>query len=894
MFRFSDKFRQIMIRPSILMKRIFFILSMVFPLALPLYAMHIRGGELSYRYLRPGSTANTSLYSLTLKLYIDCTQNSAGQLDTQVFFSVFKKSNNSPYGGELTVPMTKDEFIRYDPNSNPCITNPPTDVCYRLRYFETTVELPNDPQGYVISFQRCCRIGGIVNVQPPSNGIGATYMCTIPGTSSLPDAPMNSSPQLQSNDAIAICAGSAFTFDFSATDLENDSLRYTLCEAYIGGSQGSPSPRQSAPPPYSSVNYSSGFSGGEPLGSSVKLDPATGFLSGIAPPIVGQYVITACVYEYRRGVLINVHRKDIHLKVSDCNPLKAQLNPEYSFCDDYSVSFWNGQVNPTGTVYTWDFGDGTPVGTSTDPVGFIEHKYADTGTYHLKLTATLAGQCVDNTTSLARVYPGFFPDFNVIGSCKLNPFTFQDRTRTVFGFVDKWSWDFGDETATADSSQLQNPSWKYSTTGFKEVRLIVGTNKGCLDTLYNKDVEVRDKPLINVPFKDTLICSIDTLQLQASGLGNFSWSPNISSLILNPNNANPLVFPKTTTLFTVTLDEFGCVNTETVRVRVVDFVTLDAGPDATICLTDPITLQPTGDALKYKWADPTNTLSSVNVRNPIAIPKGPTTYQVTASIGKCNVTDAVTINTVPYPGSNAGSDVTICYEDTTRLNGSIKGSTFTWSPVNTLISPTTLNPLAYPLRTTSYVLTVYDNLGCPKPKRDTVVVTVRNKIIANAGRDTSVVIGQPLQLHGSGADMFLWTPPTGLNNPNTDNPIANLTENVTYELKAYTEEGCTGYDTINVKVFKTAPDIFVPNAFTPDRTTNNVFRPIPVGISQVEFFQVFNRWGQMVYSSNDIERGWDGKYGGKAQAPGGYVWMVQGKDFTGKTIFKKGTMILIR
>ena len=880
--------------PDHCMKKLLLIFCFLFPLILPVCAMHIRGGELFYKYIGPGTGTNTSRYRLTLKLYIDCTQNSAGQLDTQVYFTVFRRSSNAQYGAELTANMTTDQFISYDPNSNPCITKPPTDVCYRLRFFETTVDLPNDAGGYTIAFQRCCRINGIVNVVPPSNSIGATYTCSIPGTSVLAGAEANSSPVLTSNDAVAICAGTPFSFDFSATDPENDSLRYTLCEAFIGASQGTPSPRVSTAPPYTSLGYTGGFSPSFPLGSQVRINAATGILSGIAPSVIGQYVVTACVYEYRRGTLINIHRKDIHIKVSDCNPLKAQLNPQYSFCDDFSVDFKNEQSNPSGTVYIWNFGDNTPADTSRDPQGFIRHKYADTGTYKLKLTAILAGQCIDSTTSIAKVYPGFFPAFDVSGSCMLNSFQFIDRTTTVFGFVSQWNWDFGDETSTADNSTRQHPSWKYSSTGVKEVRLIVSSNKGCIDTLYNSKVEVRDKPLISLPFKDTLICSIDTLQLQANGLGNFSWTPDATSIMLNANTANPLVFPKSTTTFTVTLNENGCLNSSDVRVRVVDNVTLNAGADETICLTDPASLNPTGDGLKFRWTDATNTLSNPNIRNPIAIPKATTTYQVTASIGKCNATDDVTIITVPYPGADAGEDVEICYDDTTQLRATIKGSTYSWAPTNTLINPSTLNPLAYPLRTTAYVLTVRDNIGCPKPKKDTVLVTVRNKIVADAGADTAVVVGQPLQLQASGADLYLWSPATGLNNTTLQSPVARLNENITYYLKAYTEGGCFAYDTIHVRVFQTNPDIFVPNAFTPDKMTNHVFRPIPVGISIIEFFHVYNRWGQMVYSSNDPEGGWDGRFAGKPQGAGTFVWMVKGKDFTGKTIFKKGTMVLIR
>ena len=63
--------------------------------------------------------------------------------------------------------------------------------------------------------------------------------------------------------------------------------------------------------------------------------------------------------EYRNGNLINVHRKDIHLAVSDCIPLKALLKPDYSFCDDLLVYFKNEQANPPGSQYTWNFGDGS-------------------------------------------------------------------------------------------------------------------------------------------------------------------------------------------------------------------------------------------------------------------------------------------------------------------------------------------------------------------------------------------------------------------------------------------------------------------------------------------------------------------------------------------------------
>jgi gliding motility-associated-like protein len=407
-----------------------------------------------------------------------------------------------------------------------------------------------------------------------------------------------------------------------------------------------------------------------------------------------------------------------------------------------------------------------------------------------------------------------------------------------------------------------------------------------------KDVVVFDKPPIAVPFKDTLICSIDTLTLIALGTGNFSWTPNYN--ILNAGTSTPLVFPKTTTTYSVQLDDRGCINHDSIKVRVVDFVTLRAPLDTTICLTDSVVLRPSGDALRFSWSPP-GSLDNANKEFPVARPTGTTRYYVQASIGKCSKRDSVLIRTVPYPTVAAGPDVTICYDDTTQLIGSIGGRTFVWTPTNTLVNPNTLNPLAHPLVTTRYILSTRDSLsGCPKPSFDTIIVNVRAKIIAFAGHDTSIVVGQPLQLNASGGLLYSWSPPTGLNRTDIRNPIAILNDDMTYILRAYTPEDCESYDTINIKVFKTAPDIFVPNAFTPTGGHNRIFRPIPVGISNFEFFRVYNRWGQLVYSTNEAGKGWDGTISGKMQDPGSFVWMVQGVDFTGKTVFKKGTMVLIR
>jgi hypothetical protein len=136
-----------------------------------------------------------------------------------------------------------------------------------------------------------------------------------------------------------------------------------------------------------------------------------------------------------------------------------------------------------------------------------------------------------------------------------------------------------------------------------------------------------------------------------------------------------------------------------------------------------------------------------------------------ARIGSCTYNANIVITTVPYPIANAGNDTTICYNTQAQLKGSHDGSSFSWSPVSSLMNANTLTPVAWPARSTEYILTSLDNKGCPKPGRDTVLVNVLPKIRPFAGNDTLVIVGQPLQLNAEGGVSYLWIPSSWLNNP---------------------------------------------------------------------------------------------------------------------------------
>jgi hypothetical protein len=321
--------------------------------------------------------------------------------------------------------------------------------------------------------------------------------------------------------------------------------------------------------------------------------------------------------------------------------------------------------------------------------------------------------------------------------------------------------------------------------------------------------------------------------------------------------------------------------------------------------------QSSQDSLSWNYFNPVNTDSNYN----FGIITASTFYRAIVKNGVCTPDTSSVASVIfyddPYPQeSGEPADTTICYAGTASLNAIItSGTSYSWTNLTGLTNqgsgligaiPQVIAAQAKPILTSDYVLSVRNGV-CPNQLNDTFHIIVIPQILVNAGNDTAVVVNQPLQLYAStndsSTDTYKWSPATALNNANIANPIAifgSELDSIRYTVKATDSYGCYGENSIEVKIFKTYPDIFVPNAFTPGAAINNVFRPIPVGISSMQFFRIYNRWGQLVFSTSRMGEGWNGIFGGKPQDTGSFVWMAEGKTYYGETIFRKGTMTLIR
>ena len=169
-----------------------------------------------------------------------------------------------------------------------------------------------------------------------------------------------------------------------------------------------------------------------------------------------------------------------------------------------------------------------------------------------------------------------------------------------------------------------------------------------------------------------------------------------------------------------------------------------------------------------------------------------------------------------------------------------------------------------------------------------------NSVHANAGNDTLVIPNTSFQLNGSGGTIYEWSPETGLNNSNIANPVGNVADDITYHLTVKTVEGCMDTASMKVTVFKGSA-VYVPNAFTPNNDRlNDIMKPMFIGIKKLYYFTIYNRWGEKIFSTNDMNRGWNGNLKNGENIPGSYIWVLKAEDVVGKVYNLKGSFILIK
>ena len=783
------------------MKKILFSLLLSFTL-LNVFGAHIKGGFFTYKYLGPGIVNPAFLrYKIVLTVYMLCGPSS-GQFNNPINFTIFQ-GNTATVIANPSVSV-RDSFNLNKYVDNPCITGDQSGCYYTIVNYELNdYELPVTPEGYTFSYQRCCRINNMDNVTS-SGTVGNTWSILIPGTNSpIPSANKNNSPVFPINDTIVVCENHFFSYPFSASDPDGDSLVYSFCYAYEGGSTGNVSPNPSSPPPYTSVIYTFPYTGNQPMGAAVTINPVTGLISGIAPPILltGEYVVTVCIQEYRNGIYFADSRKELHMRVKDCIPLSASSNFVALTCDGFTVDFTNNSTGNPDT-YLWNFGDPASGAANTSPLPNPSHTFTAAGIFNVKLVVSQGGLCADSVTKPIGVYPGFFPGFITSAPlCAGVAVVFTDTSKTNYGVVDSWRWDFGDLTTLADTSHLPVDTYTYNPGGIYNVELKVTNSKGCEKTI-TVPILINDIPLVSVFPHDTTYCGLDTLQLTGTGTGSFLWTPPIS--IINANTATPLVFPNVPIKYFATLTSpAGCKNLDSLTVTPkFDLSNAIAGP-IIICEEDTITL--TGSSnytnnLAWQWS-PVATIETPTNSTTRVYPIVTTTYTLATQWGNnCVALKTHTVTVKPLAIPNAGPNTFVCASGQTsvQLNAS-GGNSYQWTPITGLSNPNIPNPIASPIVPTFYVVAV-GVTGCPKLRTDTVFVDVGVMPALSTLNDTLICNIDTLQLTTTGMGNFLWSPNYMISSTTVASPLVSPDVPTWYFVTLTDAVGCKNADSVFIDV----------------------------------------------------------------------------------------------
>ena len=313
------------------------------------------------------------------------------------------------------------------------------------------------------------------------------------------------------------------------------------------------------------------------------------------------------------------------------------------------------------------------------------------------------------------------------------------------------------------------------------------------------------------------------------------------------------------------------------------------GNDSTLCYNASVLLNAGSGFQSYLWQDGNSSETYSATRSGV--------YYVTAT-NYCaqTLSDTVNLNFRRLsPFLVAPADTSFCIPAPVPFTAT-GGDIYNWSPATYLSNAQISNPTALPDSSIVYQLKITDTV-CNISQDLQVKITIDPLPIVSLSKSNDIDCTiATAHLTAAGGNTYQWSPATSLNNPNIPNPIANPTETTTYTVEAFNSLGCNTIDSLTIYFTKTGvSNIYLPNAFTPNGDGHNdIFMVEALGAAKIKHFSIFNRWGQMVFSTDDIAKGWDGTFNGVAQPAGTYVWQVQTSDPCVASPFKKGQVTLIR
>jgi gliding motility-associated-like protein len=194
-----------------------------------------------------------------------------------------------------------------------------------------------------------------------------------------------------------------------------------------------------------------------------------------------------------------------------------------------------------------------------------------------------------------------------------------------------------------------------------------------------------------------------------------------------------------------------------------------------------------------------------------------------------------------------------------------------------------------------YTVTVTDQNGCSTDAQ-LIVPDIPAPVLGVSPASPVIIEGDTIQLNASGAVSYQWTPASGLSCVNCASPQASPSTTTTYTVTGTDQNGCTGEESVTVRVDLDCNDVFVPSIFSPNGTGPEVNERVCVFgkcIAEMDF-AIYNRWGQRVFFSNSTDSCWNGTTSGTDALSGVYTYRLKVLQINGREINKTGTITLVR
>ncbi|MDP4268068.1 MAG: hypothetical protein Q8880_11605, partial [Bacteroidota bacterium] len=502
-----------------------------------------------------------------------------------------------------------------------------------------------------------------------------------------------------------------------------------------------------------------------------------------------------------------------------------------NICDTNFKKSW--EIIPSNyTIVKGSLGSIPPKYDDSDTWGSdsLEIKFTKTGKYSIKLY--VESPCGNDTiVKVKEICIDSIPkaDFKISNTEGCLPHTVDltdmSVTNTTCDTVYyKWSiipFDCNNDSTAYEylsgtKSSSHNPKIRFNKSGNYKIELKLSTH--CGTSTKADTVSIKSKPLLSIKMTDS-ICEGFSVSPTVNNIAcnsptttyswNFAGGNPISSVHQNPGNVSYKIAGN----YIVSVKAKNeCGVTDTIKTLKVKKLRVDLGVSMEICKGSQTQIsmkylnKNEQKNYTYSWS-PSLSLSSTNIAEPTASPTQTTSYNVTITDkgGGCTGTGSIVIKVNPLPIANCDNDKTICRGDTIVLNASVTNGTptysYSWSPLNFLNKKDIQSPISIPAISTTYICNVTDKNGCTTTcdiginVNSLPVLTLSNTEICPGNTDI-----MNLGVSGNAPYYYKWTPSTGLNATNIQNPVVSTATTTTYTVSVTDKNNCSNTANAEVKV----------------------------------------------------------------------------------------------